>query len=210
VLLVPPRVRHVVRRSASLSAGVSYPLNRGAGPDFYGVDGLFGETLGKFQAIRGDVADVFIVYPHTRVRMRPASRQTRWALVHQRGTSVRASRRSARWSCCCQDQVRATSWHGTTPLTCGSTGGTSTCNPAINRCRQAPGQLARRGYAAFAGWCARAAWCCSLRLKLWSSQPGAHCDDPVMNLVIRGPSQLQASAHPVPTTVVDGECISAL
>jgi hypothetical protein len=38
----------------------------------------------------------------------------------------------------------------------------------MNRCRQAPDQIARRGRAAFVGWCSRAARCSTLRSKLWS------------------------------------------
>jgi hypothetical protein len=53
-------------------------------------------------------------------------------------------------------------------LTCGSSGGTSMCDPAINRCMQVPDRTARRGHAAFAGWCSSAARCCSLRSQLRS------------------------------------------
>jgi hypothetical protein len=82
-------------------------------------------------------------------------------------------------SCCCQRPgERATARHH--PLTCGSSGGTSTCDPAMNRRTQAPRGIARRRYAPLAGWCSSAAPCCSLRslgLRSLSYRNGLPYDD---------------------------------
>jgi hypothetical protein len=66
-----------------------------------------------------------------------------------------------------------------------------TGNPAINRCRQTPDRLARRGHPVFAEWCLSAAWCCSLRSKLRSRDGNRSCSKMIKMGVLLTPRSTQ-------------------
>ena len=78
--------------------------------------------------------------------MRPASRLAGRSFT-QRGTSQRSSCPACPGSCCCQTpgERRARSRHGITPSRCGSSGASSTCDPATNRAPR--GVMTRRDFA---------------------------------------------------------------